>query len=128
LIFDDPAENTRGQRPRSGSREGKLPNPRGRATGARCTHFFSKIYKIPRTGFARAPCASSLPLNLTVVFENVSVSAAEYIEERSAWFDRNLPEILWETGGYVLVAVLSPNPNLLLQLKNIDYRQIFLLQ
>ena len=120
---------TRGGNVRDLDRLGRVNCQTRAARHGRAMHnFFSKIYKIPRAGFARAPCASSLPLNLTVVFENVSVSAAEYVEERSAWFDRNLPEILWETGGYVLVAVLSPNPNLLLQLKNIDYWQIFLLQ
>ena len=35
LIFDDPAELEKPQRPGSGSREGKLSNPRGRAARAR---------------------------------------------------------------------------------------------
>ena len=39
LIFDDPAELEKPQRPGSGSREGKLSNPRGRAARARCMNF-----------------------------------------------------------------------------------------
>ena len=54
LIFDDPAENERGQRPGSGFWEGKLSNARGRAARARCMNFFPKIYEIPRTTAARA--------------------------------------------------------------------------
>jgi hypothetical protein len=54
LIFDDPAEQCERQRPSSGSWEGKLPNPRGRAARARCMKFVSKIYEIPRAYAARA--------------------------------------------------------------------------
>jgi hypothetical protein len=67
LIFDDPAELYERQRPQSGSREGKLSNPRRRAARARCMNFFSKIYEIPRAAAARAWCASSLPVKYTVV-------------------------------------------------------------
>jgi hypothetical protein len=66
LIFDDPAELEKSQRPGSGSGEGKLPNPRGRAARERCMKFVSKIYEIPRATVARAPCASSVPVKLTV--------------------------------------------------------------
>ena len=64
-IFDDPAENERGQRPGSGSREGKLSNPRGRAARAMHGIFFSKIYEIPRTRL-RGQHALVPPLNSTV--------------------------------------------------------------
>jgi hypothetical protein len=67
LIFDDPAENERVQRPGSESREGKLSNPGERAPRARCMNFFSKIYEIPRTTTARARCASSVPVKYTRV-------------------------------------------------------------
>jgi hypothetical protein len=40
-------ENTRGQRPRSGSREGKLSNPQGRAARARCMNFFLENLRNP---------------------------------------------------------------------------------
>ena len=63
LIFDDSAKNERGQRPGSGSREGKLSNPCGRAGRAMHEFFSSKIYEIPRSRAAWAPCASFLPLN-----------------------------------------------------------------
>jgi hypothetical protein len=66
LIFDRMIENTWRQRPGSGSREGKLSNPRGRAARARCMKFFSKIYEISRASAAQARCASSLPDNSTV--------------------------------------------------------------
>ena len=45
MIFDDPAENERGQRPGSGSWEGKLSNPGGRAARAMHEFFLRKFTK-----------------------------------------------------------------------------------
>jgi hypothetical protein len=46
---------------------GKLSNPSGRATRARCMNFFPTIYEIPRAAVARARCARSVPVKDTVV-------------------------------------------------------------
>ena len=54
LIFDDTAELYERQRPGSGSWEGKLSNPRGRAARARCMNFFLRKFTKSRAQPARA--------------------------------------------------------------------------
>jgi hypothetical protein len=46
--------------------EGKLSNPRGRAARARCMNFPPKVYEIPRTDAARAPCVDFAAAKSTV--------------------------------------------------------------
>jgi hypothetical protein len=60
LIFDDPAENERGQRHESGS------NPHVRAAGARCMNFFFEKLRNPARSSARVCCASFFSIKFTV--------------------------------------------------------------
>jgi hypothetical protein len=82
LIFDDLAENGRGQRPESGSREGQLSNPRGRAAHAMHEFFFFENLRNParvhRAGAMWQFCPNQVYSRLPMT---------NHVTNRASWID-----------------------------------------